>query len=76
MFLPVPIEYVRLTGGVRTLLCHMEPCGKGAWCGQDQRLYLHGSCHNGGDFRAGAEGAGDVGFHYGGGSGGRRAFPF
>ena len=54
----------------------MEPCGKGAWRGQDQRLYLHGSRHNGGDFRAGAEGAGDMGFRYGDGSGGCGAFPF
>ena len=63
-------------GASRALLCDMEPCGKGAWRGQDQCLYLHGSCHNGGDFRVNTEGAGNVGFHYGDGSGGCRAFPF
>ena len=30
----------------------------------------------GGDFRVNTEGAGNVGFHYGNGSGGCRAFPF
>ncbi len=63
-------------GGVRTRLCHLEPCGKGAWCSEDQHLYLHGSCHNGGDLRVGAEGTGDVGFRHGDGPGGCGAFPF
>lgn len=34
------------------------------------------SCHNGDDFRVNTEGAGDMGFRYGDGSGGRRAFSF
>jgi len=41
---------------------------------EDQRLYLHGSRHNGCDIRIGTEGAGDMGFGSGDSSGSRGAF--
>ncbi len=62
-------------GGVRALLRHMELCGKGAGGGQDQRLYLYGSCHHGRGIRIDLEGAGDVDLGTGDGSGCGRAFP-